>query len=289
MEKILLWERGFFASSTYCKGGFVSVVKKTLTVQLTVIFLILTSVFISHAQITVVKWNFPNNPDDAIADGGIPANLGKTITTHGGVSSPAFDQPGFTSRCAAANLWTNGAYTKYWQIEFATEGYGDLTFESRQKSFTAGDFGPRDFNIQYRIGTSGTWTTFTTFQIPPGNHWFQIPQTALPVACDNQPSVYIRWLMSSNIPTQGSGLVIDDAYNRMDDVIIKSYCPIPLVSATPTSQTICPGSAISPIILTNTNGVSGTTFNWVRDNTSVLTGIPASGTSNPISGTLSST
>lgn len=241
------------------------------------------------SQSVVVRWDFPNNPDDAIADGGAPVNLTKTLTLHGGAGNLSFNHSGFTTRCAAAQLWSNGALTKYWQIEFSTAGYGDLTFESRQKSFTPSDFGPRDFLIQYKIGISPVWTTFTTFSISPGNHWFQIPPTTLPASCDNQASISIRWLMLTNEPTQGSGLVIDSAYNRVDDIVIRSYCPVPLVTAFPATQTVCPGSAITPIVLTTTNSVPGTTFSWIRDNTTLITGMAASGSGTPITGTLYST
>ncbi|MBS1756308.1 MAG: hypothetical protein JSU03_03435, partial [Bacteroidetes bacterium] len=58
--------------------------------------------------------------------------------------------------------------------------------------------------------------------------------------------------------------------------------PIASATATPASQPICSGSNISTIALTGT--VSGTTFNWTRDNLAV-TGIAASGTGD-ISGSL---
>ncbi len=54
--------------------------------------------------------------------------------------------------------------------------------------------------------------------------------------------------------------------------------------ATPSSQTICSGTAITTIVFTGT----GTTFNWTRDNTVAVTGIAASGSGN-ISGTLTNT
>jgi hypothetical protein len=54
----------------------------------------------------------------------------------------------------------------------------------------------------------------------------------------------------------------------------------------PSSQTICSGSSITP--LSFTGNVSGTVFNWSRDNTVAVTGIPASG-SGTISGTLTNT
>ena len=63
--------------------------------------------------------------------------------------------------------------------------------------------------------------------------------------------------------------------------------PLPVAVATPGSQTICSGTAITPIVLTS--NVAGTTYAWTRDNTTNITGIPASGTGTPISGTLTNT
>lgn len=62
--------------------------------------------------------------------------------------------------------------------------------------------------------------------------------------------------------------------------------PIPTVAALPSSQTICSENPITPIVLTNPNAVAGTTFTWTRNNTTNLTGIPASGTTTPITGNL---
>jgi hypothetical protein len=62
--------------------------------------------------------------------------------------------------------------------------------------------------------------------------------------------------------------------------------PGPTVSASPSSQTVCSGTAITQIDITNPNNVAGTTFSWTRTNTVNLTGIPASGSGSPISGTL---
>ena len=62
--------------------------------------------------------------------------------------------------------------------------------------------------------------------------------------------------------------------------------PIPSVSAAPVSQTICSENAITPIIITNPNSVTGTTFSWSRTNTTNLTGIAASDSTTSISGIL---
>lgn len=343
-------------------------------IQFWVVILVFTVPTLSSpGQTVVVAWNFPQNPDDAVADSGSPVNAGMTLTLHGGAGPCTFDQEGYTSNCAAAQNWADGALTKFWQIECSTEGYGDLTFESWQASFSPQYFGPADFLIQYRIGGSPIWTTFSTFHIPTGNHWFQHAPVSLPEACENQQQLFIRWLMLTNEPTQGSGLVNDSAWSQIDNIYILSYCPYPdppgpitgpdsvclpqaglvfsidpipnavsytwtysgtgvtingsgtsvtlgfsqnatsgtlavfgtnpcgngpvsesfitvnptpIASAEPVSQTICPASPISVILLSTLNNIPGTTFSWVRDNTIVLTGIPDSGNSNPISGTL---
>ncbi len=62
--------------------------------------------------------------------------------------------------------------------------------------------------------------------------------------------------------------------------------PIPNAVAAPATQTVCTGTAITTIVLTG--NVSGTTYNWTRNNTTNVTGIAASGSGN-ISGTLTNT
>ncbi|MBL0057140.1 MAG: beta-propeller fold lactonase family protein [Chitinophagaceae bacterium] len=62
--------------------------------------------------------------------------------------------------------------------------------------------------------------------------------------------------------------------------------PSPDANATPSAQTTCSGASITTIAVTGT--VSGTVFNWTRNNTGTVTGIPASGTGN-ISGALVNT
>ena len=61
--------------------------------------------------------------------------------------------------------------------------------------------------------------------------------------------------------------------------------PTPTVSATNNNQTVCSESPISNLVLSS-NGIAGTTFSWTRNNPGNITGIPASGTGSPISGSL---
>ncbi|CDF78851.1 hypothetical protein BN863_11390 [Formosa agariphila KMM 3901] len=75
------------------------------------------------------------------------------------------------------------------------------------------------------------------------------------------------------------------------DVIVN---PAPTVAATNTLQEICFGEAITPIVISNPNGIAGVSYSWTRNNTTGITGLE-SGTSAPnaidptISGTLVNT
>lgn len=62
--------------------------------------------------------------------------------------------------------------------------------------------------------------------------------------------------------------------------------PVPNATTSPSSQSKCAGSAINSITITG--NISGTVYNWTRDNTAAITGIATSGSGN-ISGTLSQT
>ncbi|MGL2964505.1 PKD-like domain-containing protein [Flavobacterium sp. RSB2_4_14] len=61
--------------------------------------------------------------------------------------------------------------------------------------------------------------------------------------------------------------------------------PKPTVAVGTASQTVCGGTAIAPVSITNPNSVAGTTYSWNRDNTTNLSGM-LSGVGTPISGTL---
>lgn len=65
--------------------------------------------------------------------------------------------------------------------------------------------------------------------------------------------------------------------------------PEPTLSVTPSSQTICSGTPISGIAALNLNSIAGVTFSWSRNNTTAVTGIPASGTGSLVTGTLHNT
>ena len=173
------------------------------------------------AQLTLVEWNFPNNPDNAIADAGIPLNAAKTIYTVGGTAAVTYNIAGYTTRCAWATGWDNGNAAKWWEIEFNTTGYYNLELSSRQRSSPTG---PKNFVLQYKIGVAGIWTAVPAAPAITVADNFTVAVLSnipLPVACENQPSVYVRWIMSSNTSVN-NGTVASGGSSRIDDVVIQA-------------------------------------------------------------------
>ncbi|MCK3685488.1 HYR domain-containing protein, partial [Maribellus sp. YY47] len=80
--------------------------------------------------------------------------------------------------------------------------------------------------------------------------------------------------------TDGNG------FTASDNVAV-TVNTIPTVSASLTTQQVCPGEPITQIEISNPNNVAGTSFSWTRDNTTTLTGLE-SGIGNTISGIISS-
>jgi hypothetical protein len=66
-------------------------------------------------------------------------------------------------------------------------------------------------------------------------------------------------------------------------------CAPTAVVATNTFQTICTGTSMASIALSDALNPTGTTFSWTRTNSNSLTGIAASGTGSTIGGTLVNT
>jgi hypothetical protein len=172
----------------------------------------------SFSQQTNAEWNFPNNPDNAIVDVALPMNSGIILTTQGGTGLAAFNQGGATSFAANATGWQSGMNSKWWEISFATTGLINLTVSSKQFSSATG---PRDFKIQYRIGT-GVWNDLPgANSIVLATNFISGVVTAVPLppSCENQASVSLRWIMTSN-STVAAGTVAAGGNSRIDDINI---------------------------------------------------------------------
>ncbi len=177
--------------------------------------------FVDPATTTLVEWNFPNNPDDAVADGGIAANASQTLTSAGGTGTVTYDATGASTFAATANTWTGGSGTKYWIVELDATGYADLAVSSAQRSSNTG---PRDFQLEYRIGAGGTWTAVSGGAITVAADFTTgvLSDLSLPAECNGEGSVFLRWIMTSNTSVN-AGTVAGGGTSRIDDVIVTGH------------------------------------------------------------------
>ncbi|MCG2610543.1 T9SS type A sorting domain-containing protein [Flavobacterium sp. SM15] len=126
-------------------------------------------------------------------------------------------------------------------------------------------------------GTTYSWTRTETIDITGIPDTGNGNITGAPINNTNSPqTTRIRITPSANGCT---GPYID---------VFITVNPTPTTTTTVASQTKCTGVAITPIPFTQT--VVGTSFNWVRDNTTLVTGMPNNGslpnTTSTINGTL---
>jgi PKD repeat protein len=165
----------------------------------------------------IVGWTFPNESADPFADEGIATNANRSITTTaaGSVSYTS----GTTGSAITATGWENGSNTKYWQIELTTQGCTHLQLSSAQRSSGTA---PRDFKAQYRVGDAGIWADIPGATAIVVNSSFSLGvlnAINLPVECENQNLLYVRWVMTSNTSVGGS-TVSSAGTNRIDDIRI---------------------------------------------------------------------
>jgi len=212
----------------------------------------------------IVYWNFPNNPDNATSDGGIAANNGtKSISVVGGVTAPTFATAGATTRCASAVGWASGSGLKYWQVNFETTGYGDLIFSSKMAGNNVRS--ASDFKVQYRVGAAGVWTDVPTanIDITAINNWTvgNLANIALPVACENQADIYLRWIMTSNTGINGTQSVQAGNATYIDDIYVYgvSLATPPVANFTASATTGCEGVSIT---FTDASTNSPTSWAW---------------------------
>lgn len=190
-------------------------------------------------QQVLAGWTFPNDPDDALVDEWTPANAGATITTEG-TNALQFTFAGATTRSARCTGWDGGSGSKWWEIEVNTQGYFLLAVSSKQRS---SETGPRDFVLEYRVGIAGAWTPVPAAPaIVALNNWTSgiLFNVDLPPACADQPSLFLRWIMTSDVAVNG-GTVGSGGVSNMDDLFILAF-------STDHFQTIGSGDWSDPLI-----------------------------------------
>ncbi len=188
------------------------------------IFTILTVLMMfsckNEAQNILAQWTFPTGTaTDANPNVSTAENATKTLIAVG-TSAIDFSKNGYTNKAAQATGWDNGMDTKYWQIEINTLGFNTITLSSRQQSGSTNP-GPKDFKLQYKIGESGIWTDVVGGTITAANDWTTsaVNNLALPTECDNQSSVFIRWILTSNTNVSG-GTIATNGATKIDEIYV---------------------------------------------------------------------
>ena len=219
--------------------------------------MLLVSLF-TQSQI-LVKWTFPSGTaTDSIADGGIPANLDKAIHTEGGTSAIDFTKNGASTKAAQATGWDNGMNVKCWVVKLTTQGYDNLKLSSKMQS-GGNNPGPRDYKVQYLVGSSGTWTDVPGTTIVTANDWTTgvLDSVAIPVACNDQAVIYLRWIMTNNTNSSG-GTVAASGINKIDDIYItgKSVVSGVMNPNQPVSLKISPNPSHGRVVVESSDPIS---------------------------------
>jgi hypothetical protein len=173
----------------------------------------------------VVGWSGWFNFIERTADVGSAANRHRSVLFGPGPSDETFvsdSGDGFGQR-AFASGWRDGSGTRSWRFSFSSLHRSRLKFSCRLMgtdnfvSFA----GPRDFQLQYSLDGIG-WTNVAggAMRAGRGNGNFNsFSRIILPPVLDNQPSVQLRLLMTSN--TAVTGGIVTDGQSHIDDILVE--------------------------------------------------------------------
>lgn len=164
---------------------------------------------------TIASWDFESGNNKANA--GIPDNPGKPVTATG-TNAAIYNAKGNDGQTAQATGWQFSKQEKYWEINFTTEHYYNIKVSSKQRSAASG---PRHFKLQYKIGDAGTYTDIPTGLVSNLDNYTAgiLDNISLPEECENQPSIYLRWVLIT--PTNLIDASIEpSAESNIDDILI---------------------------------------------------------------------
>ena len=195
-------------------------------ILIAVLFLIFYATgIVSAEQALIVGFDFEDaakrnatDPTDFFytADEGIPENKDVSEIRLYGASFTAFvvGSGGSGTNAPNSNNWPSGD-DYYWYISFSTNNYRDLTLSSKQRGSNTG---PRDFKVQWSLDGSD-WEDVAGSEIMVANNFTSgvIEDVSLPIEMENQDTVYLRWIKTSNTSVNG-GTVGSAGTNRIDDI-----------------------------------------------------------------------
>jgi hypothetical protein len=227
-------------------------------------------------------WTFPTNGTIVTPSTSNSNNAAQTLTSNGGTIG---DVTGATTRAATANAWGSGSDTKYWQIDLNTTGLYELTISSKQRSSGTG---PRDFKLQYKVG-AGAFTDVPSGVITVADNFTNgvVSNLNLPSACDNQTSISIRWIMTSNTSVNGGS--VGTGTSRIDDIDVQGKSAFFLAgyenrAVTGTSETVSPltpGTTYYYRVRATNGAVASANSNVISATTCIDLPVSVSITANP--------
>ena len=191
--------------------------KRTITLFMG---LFLSAFAFGQTDVLLERWTFANdNLTDTLVEYASDLNLEATMGTMGGTSAISMKN-GASTMAAQAQGWDNGMNNKAWRIVLNSTGYENIKLSSKQQS-GGSDAGPRDFKVQVKIGDAGTWTDISAGNYEVANDWTTgaLTNKQLPAICNNQPLVYIRWVLRSNFDINGNTLT-SLGKTKIDDILV---------------------------------------------------------------------
>ncbi|WP_460566334.1 hypothetical protein, partial [Flaviaesturariibacter terrae] len=222
---------------------------------------------------TIAGWDMAGTTDaNRTANQGNASNINlATLTATTGAATVTYSFPAGPSALGGTNPqsvstsgWDNGVDTKYWMVAVNTTGATGLTLSSLQGGSNTG---PRDWKIQYRVGSSGTWNDVTGGTIavttPPvaanPATFFGVTDLALPAAAENQPLVQIRWVVNSTVSVNNS-VVASGGTSRITAIYVKATSG----AATPVYVTGYQNLPVNNVTSYNVTGLTpNTTYYYV--------------------------
>ncbi|WP_334074602.1 MULTISPECIES: metallophosphoesterase family protein [Paenibacillus] len=174
----------------------------------------------SEAEVLLSEWIFSDEGNEGVfpATGGVHQDSSSFRNVGGYFEYYDSDQHSISYQG-----WDNGKNKKYWLASLSTKGYGNIALSSQQ---TSSGTGPRDFKVQYSTDNKN-WTDVPELSLKMARSSFNCPGNSckldnapLPAAAENQDTLYIRWIVSSNTNTKGSQGIGDTGSSLIKDIRI---------------------------------------------------------------------
>lgn len=222
--------------------------KKSTALLLTVLMII--SVFpampVFAETSTVAAWDCTAAPASAL----VPATSG-TKAAEAVLANFKGVTPTYSSNSLSLPGWDSGAGSKYWQMNFSTRGFENLTIAARTRSSGTG---PRDFKVVYSIDGGATWNDIpnSTYAITTTTLSYFMPAVALPADAANCQNLQVRFVMTSNISSRAG----TSTYSATDPVQSGGTSNINNIMVTGTTvaaepDTQAPAIAHTPVTMGN--------------------------------------